>query len=140
MGYCMSMVEATAFIADENIPGAVAALKLLDKTGNKSGGGYYGEDQPQRHWFAWVAENWVDTDDIEELFEAWRYELERNDRGGYSVVCFNGEKFGDDDQFWNALSPYMQGYVQMLGEEGEQWRWVLGGERVANQEGTVKFG
>ena len=125
MGYCMSLTESTAHMERDNVPAAVAALKRLDRTGNKSGGEWGGGAQ-RASWFAWVNQGWANTDSIVEMLAAWRYDLIEYKDGNLLVESFFGEKYGDDDQLWETLSPYMTGYIQMRGEDGEQWRWVLG--------------
>lgn len=131
MGYCMDLIYTNATLPVENIPAAVKALKHLEATGKKSGGSWQGGKQTES-WFSWVATDWADTNDIVEMFNEWRYNTYWDESGNLKIEDFHGEKYGDDDQFWAALSPHMHGFVEMRGEDGEQWKWILGDKLVTS--------
>lgn len=138
MGYCIEMVDTTAVLHKGNFDAAVEALNNLEKTGHKSGGSY-GPSGKNEQWFAWVSTDWYKSGDVKEMIEEWRYHLHENEDGNYVVEYFEGEKYGDEDQLFNALSPYMTGYIEMRGEDGEQWKWVFGGPEVQILNGRMVY-
>lgn len=47
-------------------------------------------------------------------------------------IDFDGEKIGDDELFFGIIAPHVAvgSYIEMVGEDGDRWRWVFDGERV----------
>lgn len=44
----------------------------------------------------------------------------------YAIGTFIGEELGDDQKVFEILSPFMNdGYIEMMGEDGDIWRWVF---------------
>lgn len=55
------------------------------------------------------------------------YEIEEDDNGNIFGIWFIGEKLGEDYEILNAIAPAVENgsYVQMVGEDGEFWRWIF---------------
>ena len=122
MGYEMHMMSSNATLAVEDIPAAQDALLTMPL-------GRYD----------WIDPNWQQSGDIIKMLREWRYSVYWDETGGIGIDNFEGEKFGSDEKLWNALAPHMRGSITMMGEDGESWRWVLGGEKLETLEGRTVF-
>lgn len=63
-----------------------------------------------------------------DTLRAWRYLCEAHE-GFFSVTEWTGEKLGDDELLWRALSPLCAegGVIDGLGADGAKWLWRVGG-------------
>lgn len=122
MGYGMRMQDSTATIAVEDIPAAQDALLALS---------------PGR--YAWMSLDWQQSGDIVEMLREWRYTIAWDEYGGILIDNFEGEKYGDDPVLWRTLAPHMRGYITMMGEDGESWRWVFDGETLGTVPGRIVY-
>lgn len=54
-------------------------------------------------------------------------------------IQFTSEKAGDEDLLFSVLAPYVESgsYIEMLGEDGEMWKWVFTGGTVKRQTAKV---
>jgi hypothetical protein len=111
MGYCVDMsVDEVKF--------PVSKLddfwKIIQKLAKK--GGVY----------SWVGKNFDKTKDPTDVFHEWRYDAHLSRDGKFiEVSSFEGEKLGDDEEFWRALAPVMcdGGVITCHGEDDENWKW-----------------
>lgn len=116
MGYYMEQRDSDFTIKQENIQRAWDALIKLFENGKRD-------------------YSWVDTrsvleagsfrDAMEEARWVIYYDNNREDVCG---ILFNGEKYGGDEVIiLGAIAPYVENgsYIEMLGEDGEIWRWVF---------------
>lgn len=57
----------------------------------------------------------------------WPYRFALNDEGEITDIEFIGEKFCEDFTFFHSIASYVQdgSYVEMVGEDGTQWRWIF---------------
>ena len=66
--------------------------------------------------------------DFKGVMDELRYAVElqvQNNKKVY-VLDFIGEKLGDDEIVFKILAPFMNdGYIEMLREDGDKWRWVF---------------
>ena len=48
-------------------------------------------------------------------------------RGNVTGISFHGDKMGEDYQMFQSIAPYVRSgsFIEMIGEDGEQWRWVF---------------
>jgi hypothetical protein len=115
MGYCV-FVEITDMRVKEG-----KEQELLDVINEELTTGDWVDAQPAGGW-----------EDLQAAFQAWRY-YARNLNGRFVVVHFDGEKLGSDEHFWSTIAPYMDdfGIVEMRGEDGAHWRWVI-------EDGAIK--
>lgn len=123
MGYLMNQREANFTIKKEFVDKAWNALKRL----------FSKED---------TSLSWIDNQDVlssksfEEAMSACRWNLEINEQGDYDSIYFNGEKYsGDEETVLETIAPYVKkgSYIQMQGEEGEQWRWIFDDGKVREE-------
>lgn len=131
MGYCIDLIGGNAVLPAANQEEAMARLVQLDKTGHKSGGSW-GGGQPEQKWFSWVDQNWIAkaNGSVQAALEEWRFYFEPNEQGDLVISHFEGEKMGDEDQLFNALSSLMTGFLEFMGEDGMHWRVHFGGDKT----------
>lgn len=125
MGYCINQVDSKFSIEKENFQAAFdAALKLHNKD----------YDWTKKDWF-------VGLKTLDEVFDAWRWELRWNDDGDIVDICFTGEKLGDDLPFLDAIAPFVVdgSYIEMQGEDGALWRWVFKDKRCGEIYATITW-
>lgn len=97
MGYCIYIEESKFSIKAEN---KAAALKAVQ--------GLHGKerikDSSGKH-FSWVSSDFYELDTLEDMLEEWRWKPKIDlDTGDVLGVEFTGEKYGDDDFFFQSLS------------------------------------
>lgn len=94
-------------------------------TGNLEKKPYILDEKKAKEILLHLASNnyrWVDYYDeentLEEIFEAWRYETERTDKG--LLVCeHTGENLGEDDKlWWNIKSVISDMELHLIREDG----------------------
>lgn len=134
MGYCMRMRDGRFAIKAEHKGRALQLARGLlgQETISDASGPHF---------------SWVDRDrmaaaaTIEEMLREWRWEPEVDDDGSIVGVEFEGEKLGDDMRLWEAIAPAVAegSFIEMVGEDGEHWRWVFLGGTCVEQHGSVTY-
>jgi hypothetical protein len=122
----MQQRESKFFIVLDNIPKALEAIKnLVGKETIKDGGGPH---------FSWVNE-FKDAPTLEKAMQAWRWNVERSDKGDITEIEFIGQKLGDDFILFKAIASFIESgsYIVMLGEDGTLWRWFFENGEVREQ-------
>ena len=104
----MNFTESTVIIKKEHIENIINVLKqfaVINRT----------------RWVSGISE----CETIEEIFDEIRYPLCQNSEGDYEIDDFSGEKLGDDLKIFNSFAKYIEDgqYIEMCGEDGNQWRW-----------------
>lgn len=124
MGYYMEQFGADFVVIKDKIPEMIKAIHVLNKHTHKMSGGTYGNGRETKH-YAWVDMNFVNTDNVEEIFKCWRWSVDFNEDGSITDISFNGEKLGDDKILFDAIAPFVENnsFIEMSGEDGERWRW-----------------
>lgn len=142
MGYYMEQTRSKFFISKENQEPALHALKLLgNKTELMSGGSYQGGRKVE-NWFSWVdMEDFLSSASLSEAMSTWSWEAELNDDGDIFDIQFDGEKIGQEELMFEAIAPYVEdgSYIQMLGEDGSQWRWIFKDGKVKEVFAKISF-
>ena len=127
MGYCIWQHSSSFIILAENFAKVVKAIKEAFK------------DQQ----FGWVrAELVQNCKSIFDILAECRWDVDIDIGGNIVGIEFTGEKLGDDiETLFNAIAPYVQAgsYIQMSGEEGEQWKYVFDGASMREVQGRVVF-
>lgn len=140
MGYYINQRGADFKIKKNNIKKALEAIKALDP--ENGGGGSYRDGRKFESYFAWVNTNeYKNAKTLKEAVQAFRWDIEFDKGGNCINIYFEGEKVGDDDQFLEALAPFVEpgSYIEMQGENGEIWRWVFNGETMKEVYAEVTF-
>lgn len=111
-------------IRPENFDAALAAINQLHTPDNLkayASGGSFGGGMPRQHWYAWVSSPPPGGfKSLEGALDAWRFGIWNLDNDAIGLY-FRGEKRGDEDRLFEALTPYMVGDIYAHGEDGEQW-------------------
>lgn len=120
MGYRMRQSDTKFFIPEENKVQALKAIKELvgHETIKDSGGAHF---------------SWVDTDRFKtaetlgEALYAWRWGIDEDKEGNVVGIFFNGEKLGDDEILFQAITPFVRdgSFISMIGEDDHMWRWLF---------------
>ena len=119
MGYCIELIEKNFKIKPN------CEVELINKIKEfcKNFKGYNGDGK-----ITWVDKNSVlESNSLEEIFDEFRYPLTKLDDGSYDIDYFSGEKLGDDYSFFFTIAPFVEdgSYIEMLGEDGDKWRWIF---------------
>lgn len=85
---------------------------------------------------------WVDNDeyfharDLLQALEAWLWYATIDVHGNVTGLVFQGEKMGDEDILFAAIAPFVEpgSFIQMLGEEGERWRYCFDGQAMRQKQ------
>lgn len=133
MGYCIEQQAGRFRMRADQFPLALGALKALAARAPHQRFGHF---------------SWVDTgtlmraQTVVEFLKEWRWHPTLDVQGNIVDLSFEGEKLGDDKQLLDALAPFVEvgSFLQMLGEDGEGWRWVFDGSRCIEQQAQVSFG
>ena len=118
MGYYASNPNSALVIKASNIAAALAAIKAMYET----------EDGLASPKYSWVDRDTVlKSETIEEALAEWRWDASLDEGGDLYCVTFSGEKLGDDEDLWFNLAPFIEhgGFIEMLGEDDNRWRWVF---------------
>lgn len=124
MGYHMNQQKADFVIPFEQINATLAVIKNLK--GN----------------FSWVnTEKVAQATNIEEAFNAWRWIIELDANDDIINIQFRGEKLGDDKDLFDCIAQYVKegSYIQMVGEDGEIWRWVFRNKQCIEVAAVLTF-
>ena len=102
MGYNVTLMDSKFFIADEDKRAAFKALK--EKFSFKK------------------------ARCLEEALEAFSYTPKVDEEDNIVDIDLWCEKLGhNDDEMFSVLAPFVKSgsYIEMLGEDGEHWRWIF---------------
>ena len=65
----------------------------------------------------------------------------KHDNKDITSIWFEGEKLGDDEEFFGVLAPFVENgsYIEMRGEENAHWKWVFKDGECIEIGGSVIF-
>jgi hypothetical protein len=135
VGYEIIQRESHFSIAPEDCAAALAAIKALH-------GSEPIEDNSGRHFSFVKTEAFLRSETLADALAARRWGAEESAADGSIVSLeFLGEKHGDEDILFAALSPYVRSgsYIEVVGDDGVIWRWVFEAKAVYRVQGTVIF-
>jgi hypothetical protein len=131
MGYCIEMTDSSFSIKKENFAKALESLKSVFIPENMTCKDYInGEEHPH---FSWVdTQTVLESTTLEEALEEIRYKPTYNSIGDICDVEFTGEKYGDEDVFFNSLAQYVESdsYLSFEGEDEATWKWFFNNGKV----------
>jgi hypothetical protein len=129
----MTQVESDFFIPAKKVKKTVAAIQNL-------AGKETIRDASGRH-FSWVPQDFAEIDDPEELFRAWRWDIEATETGAIDSIQFAGTNLGDDEVFFEAIAPFVKkgSYIEMSGEDGDRWRWAFDGKTCVEKKAVISW-
>ena len=157
MGYHVEGEVDGVVIRGAQVPGAIAVLKELMATVQEKGGG--GSSTPGKE--SVLSFSWVNTteclgalerNNLVAALDAWRYSAEEgaemtpleqlglgHQHRDVVLNYFEGEKWGDDEQLWETLAPFVDegGIITFCGEDNHRWRYVFEKGGLTNQTCTL---
>ena len=91
--------------------------------------------------YAWVPDDWRKHDNLVDMLRAWRWDAEVDDDGNIIDLQFVGEKLGDCFTMFQAIAPFVQedSYIEMVGEDGDRWRWIFDGHTCEEKSATINW-
>lgn len=134
MGYYATVDVTGVVILKENVQECLDAVNELHSDSNlqsKATGGTSGgvSEIPvrERYWYSWVGNPTLRDDfpTLADAFKAWRYETAQRGDGSVEIVCFMGEKWGDDETLYSAIAPFVEsgGRIACRGEDDALWAY-----------------
>ena len=80
---------------------------------------------------------WVDvtqallTQTLHAMLVGWGWAPTMDKEGNIVDLRFQHEKMGDEKALFSALAPFVKNgsFIEMLGDDGDHWRWVFDGAR-----------
>lgn len=128
VGYNMNQAESEFHIAALDKGPALSALKGMVANGAK---------------FMWVTNTEVlEADSLREALVAWGWRPKIHHESGDVVnIQFEAEKIGDEEQLFAVLAPFIApgSYIEMVGEDGDRWRWVFDGTTCQTVRAKVSW-
>jgi len=127
MGYGVSQTDSSVFIAKKYRAKVKAAITALMTRASATRDGKF---------------RWVDTSTVleartlDEQLEEWRWAPEYDDEGNIVNLEYQGEKQGDEIELFKAMAPFVKpgSYIDMMGEDGNDWRWYFDGTSCVLQD------
>jgi len=120
MGYAICQNTSNVRIKRESIPAALAAVQSMAAVDLETG---------KAPMYSWVPMDFFKETSLEAILHVWRWNVEREYGGNGDVIMLNfrGEKLGSEEELFSVLAPFIEhgGYIEMLGEDNELWRWVF---------------
>lgn len=111
MGYPMFVNECKFLMPCDKLPGAFAAIC----DGEPHDGYAYHHNEK-------ILDNSVD---LVSAMKILRWEAKQNAEGDVIAMEFTGENYGDEDIIFSAIAPFVRNgsYIEMIGDDGDRWRW-----------------
>ena len=123
MGYYVTFVESTAKFKISNQKKIIDALKAENKKVEE----YY------------RLSSVLDSNNIKKIFDELDFEIEKSGKY-YKLICYNSEKLGEQEIWFPIIAPYMEdGFIHMIGEEGNHWKWKFDHGRFREVAGRIMF-
>jgi len=136
MGYCVSIEITNVRISADKVAECLAAINAMHEAstlkGNAGGGSTVGD-----YWYSWVQnppEGGFKS--LTAAFDAWRYVALVNEvDGDVRLDFFQGEKWGDDEQLFEIIAPFInEGLIEVRGEDGARWRYEFEDGSMSRQD------
>jgi len=128
MGYEISVDHAEIHIRKENFGSVLNAIASIP------------------HRMAWTElkdiQRIAKSGDISKMFEYLMWPVEFDSEGNISGIEYGASdhKIGDEDVWLEAIAPYVEsGRIQVRGEDGDLWRWILSGGKLKEIRPEIKW-
>jgi len=107
---------------------ALHALKMLNYNHEAKRGGLLGNPEAtfDTRWYSWMPTHWHETvASVEEVLEMVGFQTVKQRQAGLDVYTLTYDnKTGQEDVFLNCLAGYAQVDIEVVGEDGERWKWA----------------
>ena len=148
MGYYISTPHTSFEIRNENFSQFFLLVSDLMSDENitlHGNGGTFANGAKTESWYSWVrtdeVRKAVADRDIVRVFEEWGYELtlvnKTDEISTYYLDIRGGNaKIGDEEKFFAAIAPTVENgsYLDAVGEDGAEWRWVWENGKFYSQD------
>lgn len=127
-GNCIEMTESNFAIKKGNFEAALKSLKDVFVLENMSCYDYVSGKGKKYPHFSWViTENVLESTNLREALSEIRFTAVYDQDGNICNVEFTGEKYGDEEIFFNALAPYVEpgSYLRFKDKDGNTWKWLF---------------
>lgn len=122
MGYYVTFERSTAKFKVENATKIIKAIKEYNETASD----YYKIEIPS-------------SDNIKDIFREMDFEIIKSGKF-YMIVDYISEKLGDQELWLPIIAQYMEdGFIHMIGEEGNHWKWKFDHGRFRDVAGRIMF-
>lgn len=140
MGYCASQHDAKFGIKYEHHEAALEAIKGLIGSGKETSQDFRTGERS----FSWVdSKDLMDARHIESAFDAWGWRVRFFEDPNPDIVSiqFEAEKIGDEAILFEAIAPFVEpgSFIEMLGEDGDRWRWMFDGKTCREVHAKVTW-
>jgi len=131
MGYCMRLTDIDFFIPKEKHQECLEVIKALDPEKE--------ETVPDSSFMQVCTKEYKNAQTLQEAIKTWGWDIETNEEGDIDYLRFDGEKVGDEKFLFDAIAPFVRegSYIQMNGEDGDNWRWVFTKGQCIEREGKI---
>lgn len=138
MGVSLNTGPIKFYIDKSKIDDCLAAIKAMAiHTDKMHGGSSSGEK-----WFSFGPgpKELSNVEDIVEAFDLFRWEVFLDVYGSVVDIEFNGEKYGDDDFFFETIAPFVKsGSFIEAQADGDPFRWFFRQGKLKIQEGRISY-
>lgn len=130
MGYGVTVELTDVRIPADNVADCLAAINAMHDL-----------KAPWNSKYSWVTDpSGNGFKSLKAAFEAWRYDafVDEED-GSVTIDCFEGEKWGDDEQLFQTIAPFVEdeGLIECRGEDGAQWRYAFNDGSLDEQTAKI---
>ena len=76
---------------------------------------------------------------IEDVLYSCTYNVSHDELSNITAIEFWGENTGHEDYIFSLIAPYVkdESYIKMVGEDGEQWKWLFQNGKCEKQCSAV---
>jgi hypothetical protein len=107
---------------------ALNGLKMLNYDHDAKRGGIMGNPEATfaTRWYSWMPERWHEqVESVDEVLELLGFEITKSRQAGLNVYTLTYDnKTGQEDVFLNRLAEYAQVDIEVVGEDGQRWKWA----------------
>lgn len=83
-----------------------------------------------------------ENDSLEDILSSFGWAVDNVDeQGNITYISFEGECLGDEDRWFDAISPYVRkgSWLAMEGEDGDIWCYYFDGSHCTTHKGCITF-
>ena len=76
-----------------------------------------------------------------DIFQSFSWRPTINKNGDIGNIYFEGEKAGDESWLFCTVAPFVEdgSYIEMMGENGDLWRWIFKDGECNEVSPTIKW-
>jgi len=127
MGYYIFQEDSKFHVDNKHVNDLVRAVHRLCLDDNNCS--YY------------MSDDITSVNDVVEIFRLFSWGIDQNETGDIVDINFEGEKSGGDREFLETIAQFVKdnSYIQMRGEDHEQWRWSFSNGQMTERTPTVTW-